>query len=139
MGYEIGTVAQAMTAGVLTCPPETPLRAVAETMARHRVHSVVVHDTDDAASWGVVSDLDLVAGALSGFDETIAGAAAASPVLTVAPDDSLVRAAQLMREHATSHLLVVDPEAGQPVGVLSTLDLARAIAAEPARTVSGGR
>jgi CBS domain-containing protein len=45
----------------------------------------------------------------------------------VRPDDTLMRAAQLMTEHAVTHLLVVDPAGGLPVGVLSTLDVARAL------------
>jgi CBS domain-containing protein len=45
----------------------------------------------------------------------------------VSPRESLLRAAQLMTEHATAHLIVVDPESGRPVGVLSTLDVARSL------------
>jgi CBS domain-containing protein len=47
-------------------------------------------------------------------------------VLTIAPDESVERAAQLMTEHAAAHLVVV--ERSQPVGVLSTLDVAAALA-----------
>jgi len=133
VGYEHGTVAEAMTPGVITCPPETPLRAVAQTMAHHRVHSIVVHESGGDDPWAVISDLDLITGALSGFDETTAGAAAASPPLTVAPLESLANAGQLMRENATSHLLVVDEHHGRPVGILSTLDLAHAIASDTPR------
>lgn len=42
-------------------------------------------------------------------------------------DEPLERAAQLMVEHQLTHLLVTGP-AGMPVGVLSTLDVAGAIA-----------
>ncbi len=48
--------------------------------------------------------------------------------MTVSSDDTLTRAAQLMREYGTSHLVVVDPESATPLGVLSTLDLARVLA-----------
>jgi CBS domain-containing protein len=34
-----------------------------------------------------------------------------------------------MAEHETSHLVVVDPSTDRPVGVLSTLDVARVVAA----------
>jgi CBS domain-containing protein len=126
-----GTVGEAMSAGVITCLPETPLRVVARMMATYRVHSVVVfgHD-DDLSPWGVVSDLDLV-GALGGRSTPTAGGVAATPVVTVAPEETLVRAAQLMRENATAHLLVVENDTRTPIGVLSTLDIARALAAEP--------
>jgi CBS domain-containing protein len=33
-----------------------------------------------------------------------------------------------MTEHAVAHLLVVDDTSGKPVGVLSTLDMARVLA-----------
>ena len=46
----------------------------------------------------------------------------------IAPDETLERAAQLMAENAVAHLVVVDPDTGHPVGVLSTLDVAAALA-----------
>ena len=100
-------------------------------MAERRVHCVVVTDEADAESlWGVVSDLDLVAAAgVRELDEQSAGATAATAALMVSPDESLQRAAQLMTEHGTAHLVVVDPASGHPVGVLSTLDVAAALAA----------
>jgi CBS domain-containing protein len=47
--------------------------------------------------------------------------------LTVNAGESLLRAAQLMAEHEVTHLVVIDPETGHAVGVLSTHDLAGAI------------
>jgi CBS domain-containing protein len=35
--------------------------------------------------------------------------------------------AALMREHQVTHLVVVDPDFALPVGVLSTLDIAKAL------------
>jgi CBS domain-containing protein len=129
-------VGAVMHQGVITCPMQTPLRAVAGIMAAHRVHCVVVYDeTGDAeldAVWGVVSDLGL-AGALSSdeIETGTAGEIAGAPVVTVRPQEELVRAAQLMREHETSHLVVVDRRTERPIGVLSTLDLARTAADQP--------
>lgn len=87
-------------------------------------------ETPDGDSlWGVVSDLDLIAGAaVRDVEAQTAGGTAATPVVMVEPEHTLLRAAQLMTEHATFHLVVVDPGSGLPVGVLSTLDLARAVA-----------
>lgn len=120
-------VGEAMTPGILTCSRATPLRTVAAMMATHRVHSIVVFDRGDrVAPWGVVSDLDLV----DAVDTAgTAGSVAASPVVTVTVDDTLSHAAQLMRENATSHLIVVTDEVSPlPIGILSTLDVARAFA-----------
>ena len=123
-------VSEAMHPGVLGCAPETSLAEVAWLMASHRVHCVVVADEprDGGRPRGIVSDLDLVAAAsVRDLDEQTAGAACASEALTIKPVDSLQRAAQLMTEHAAAHLLVVDGE-GRPRGVLSTLDVAAALA-----------
>ena len=124
-----GTVGDAMTPGILTCLPVTPLRVVAQMMASHRVHAIVVFGHEDTLlPWGVVSDLDLV-GAIE--SHAPAGAVAASPVVTVTPGHSLLHAAALMREHATTHLIVIADESSPlPIGVLSALDIARAFAAE---------
>lgn len=130
-------VVDAMHAGVVTCPLETPLREVARMLAVYRIHAVVTFD-DDAAElpgpslWGVVSDLDLVRAANApDFDEHTAGQIAATPLLLIAADEPLTRAAELMSEHQVTHLVVSERRSGRPVGVLSTLDLARALAGFP--------
>ncbi len=51
------------------------------------------------------------------------------PAVTIAPSESLDVAAQLMARTGVAHLVVVDPVERRPVGVLSTLDLAGALAA----------
>ena len=126
---EHATVAEAMHPGVITCPSETSLRAVARMMATYRVHCIVVFyepDETDPVSLSVVSDLDLAGGLMDGgLDERTAGELAATPVVTVRADETLDRAAQLMVEHGTAHLVVLEPGTGIPAGVLSTLDLAR--------------
>jgi hypothetical protein len=128
-------VAEAMHAGVVTCPPDAPLLEVAGLMALHRIHCVVVREdvveqTAGGAPWGIVSDLDLAAMAAAGeITGRTAGDSAATRVVMVVPNETLTRAAQLMAEHGTAHVLVVDPVTAQPVGVLSTLDLAQVVAA----------
>lgn len=127
-------VADVMHRGVVTCPTGTPLRSVARMMADRRIHAVVVFDEEsddgaDTALWGVVSDLDLVKAANAGeIDDRTAGGTAATPIVLVEPRDTLTHAAQLIAEHETGHLLVVDPTTKRPVAVLSTLDVARALA-----------
>ena len=122
-------VSAAMHRGVMSCDRGASLAHVAKLMATHRVHCVVVtDDPGDAGSlWGIVSDLDLAAAAsVRDLAEQTAGATAATVALTVAPSDTVQRAAQLMTEHGTTHLVVVD--AGRrPIGILSTLDVAAAL------------
>jgi CBS domain-containing protein len=99
------------------------MRDVATIMANHRVHAVVVMATGAARPLGVVSDLDVVAALALGAD-CAAGEVAATETLTISADEPLWSAAQLMSEHAVSHLAVLDGAGGYPVGVLSTLDIA---------------
>jgi predicted transcriptional regulator len=101
-------------------------------MATHNVHAVYVFDygqEDDASVrlWGLISDLDLVA-ACPVLDARTAGSSAVTPLVTVSLLEQLTRAAQLMTEQGTAHLAVIDPATGRPVGVLSTLDIARVVA-----------
>jgi CBS domain-containing protein len=122
-------VADAMTLGVIACSSDTPLREVAALMAEHSVHAVYVCDEDTSADdWALVSDLDLVA-AWPVLDDRTAGNSAVTPLISIGADDSLERAAQLMMETGSTHLAVVARTTGRPVGVLSTLDIARAVSA----------
>lgn len=135
-------VADAMHPGLISCSLETPLRSVARMMATYRVHAILVvaHGGDEAEGppWVVVTEADLLrAAAFADVDDEPALAIAATPVLTVGPSDGLAAAAELMVEHELSHLIVVEPQAGRPIGVLSTLDVARAIAAFPERHPAG--
>lgn len=124
-------VSDAMHIGVVTCSPETPLSEVARIMAWKRLHSVVVAADLDVASsiWGIVSDVDLVAAAsVRDLEDQLAGGSAATPAVTVSPDETLQRAAQMMTEHGAAHLIVIDPVSTRPIGVLSTLDIASTLA-----------
>jgi CBS domain-containing protein len=125
MTLEHVCVGDCMHAGILSCSPDTPLDEVARLMGEHRVHAVVVADTDQGRPWGIVSDMDVVATVATGQQQT-ARQAAATEAATISADERLGGAAQLMTEHAVSHLVVVDPASGHPVGVLSTLDVASA-------------
>ena len=119
------TVGEAMHRGIVTCAPTASLREVAELLAGNSIHCAVVAGDPERTMWGVLSDLDLVRG-LGSAVQLVAGNLAALDVVTVAPQDELRHAAQLMAEHDVAHLIVV--EDGTPVGVLSTLDVARAAA-----------
>jgi CBS domain-containing protein len=125
------SVAEAMSDRIVSLPRTAPLSRAAELMAGEHIHCVVVSEEPNGSEprfWGVVSDLDLVAAAtVRDLDQQTAGGSAATGVVTVRADDSLLRAGQLMTEHATAHVVVVDEVDGSPIGVLSTLDLAAAL------------
>jgi CBS domain-containing protein len=121
------TVADAMHHGIATCPPSTGLRGVAELLSEHSVHCAVVAEAPGGEAptlWGIVSDVDLMRGLCSPIALT-AGNIAALDIVTVAPQDDLQEAARLMGEHDVAHLIVMAD--ARPAGVLSTLDIARAV------------
>jgi CBS domain-containing protein len=134
VAFERATVGDAMSHGVISCPPETPLRVVARMMATFGVHAVFVFEYGDEGDeephlWAVVSDLDLVAATQLDLDTLTAGATAVTPLVTVAADGSIAEAGSLMAQYGIAHLAVTEPGSPRPIGVISTLDIARAIAA----------
>ena len=56
--------------------------------------------------------------------DRVADDIATGGVLTVLPNDRLDDVAEPVRDHHTSHAIVVEPRTDRPVGVLSTLDIA---------------
>src|SRR5512132_3192212 len=84
--FERATVADAMHAGIVTCPPDAPLAEVARTMATHHVHCVAVMgvsvDDDGRLTWGMITDVDLARAARRG-DEPDAAAMANTPTVTI--------------------------------------------------------
>ncbi len=134
VAFDAATVGDAMSRGVISVPPETPLRVVARMMTTFHVHAIFVFehvDEDDEAPrlWAVVSDLDLVAAAQGDIATQTAGATAVTPLVTVSANSALTDAAGLMAQHGIAHLAVTDPETSRPIGVISTLDIAQAVAA----------
>lgn len=137
--FELATVGEAMSRGVISCAPETPLRVVARLMATYGVHAIFVlehADEDDEAPqlWAVVSDLDLVAATRLDLDTLTAGATAVTPLVSVDSDESIANAGDLMAHHGIAHLAVTDPDSHRPLGVISSLDIAWAIGAGDANS-----
>ena len=124
----------AMHEGIVTCGVDATVLEVAAAMAAARIHCVVVagvvrRGTTEHLSWGVLSDLDLMAALASGDESARAASLAATATVTVETDEPLAEAARIMAEQQVAHLVVVERGADRPVGVLSTLDVARAAAA----------
>ena len=136
-------VVAAMHPGLISCSLDTPLRGVARMMATYRVHAILVtaHGEEELPGgglWGIISDADLLRAAEEGnLDAQTARTVAVTPVLTVASSDELGQAARLMLEHDVSHLVVIESHSGRPFGVISRLDIARALAGFPERHPMG--
>ena len=135
LGLAETSVSDVMHKGLFTCTADAPVSSVARIMAAEHIHAVVVNgiavdSTGDDHAWGIVSDLDVLRAAIAGSGDLTAGEVAAMEFLTVGAGESLERAAQVMAEHEVTHLIVLDPRTGHAVGVLSTHDVAGAIASE---------
>lgn len=127
------TVADVMHPGIIATAPQTTLAEVAEMMANSRVHCVVVEGLarDSARQerlvWGILSDLDLMEALAAERLEASAGEIASTEIVTVEPADSIEEVARLMAEHECAHLVVVAADSGEPVGVISSLDVAHGV------------
>jgi CBS domain-containing protein len=121
-------VGEVMHRGVVTCKPDASLDTVARLLAAHRIHAVAVPLRDDAKAWGIVSDLDLVAALTGGRLTATAGDLASAPSVSVGLDDTLAHAMQLMSERSSHHVIVLGRGSQRPIGVVSTLDVADAVA-----------
>jgi CBS domain-containing protein len=130
-------VGDVMAPGIVSCSPEASAREVAATMAAKGIHCVVVMGLREAEEgvrgWGVISDLDLASAATGELDRITAAEFAATEPVEVKDTDTLEQASRKMVEHQVSHVLVTHGAPAQPIGVLSTLDLARALAGEAQR------
>jgi CBS domain-containing protein len=121
-------VERVMHVGFFSCPLDTPLRSVARLMAERHVHCVVGFgeaSDDDPRLWGVVSDVDVDVDTALAAGDGLATAAeiASTEVVTIQPQESVLAAAELMRDHEVSHLLVVHRGTDRPIGIISTLDV----------------
>jgi CBS domain-containing protein len=125
------SVADVMSPGLLTCPPGMSLRAVAGMMVVQEVHAVAVWDPAESGPT-IVTDLDLVA-AREAIGTADAASVAGAPA-TVAASEPLIGAAAAMAARGHSHMLVIEPGSGRATGMLSTLDVAAALAGRNARS-----
>jgi CBS domain-containing protein len=126
-------VRDAMQLGLFQCAAEDEIAVVARTMAEKAIHCVIVagivsrDHAGEHLAWGIVSDMDLMRALAPGGEGATAAEVAGTEIVTVSPRESLQTAVQLMTEHETAHLVVVSPDTGRPVGMLSTLDVARVV------------
>ena len=116
-------VKELMTERPVTLAREASLTEAARLMRDRGIGDVIVVEGDRAT--GIVTDRDIVIrGVAEGNDPdaTRVGDVLSGELASVAPDDPVDRAIQLMRELAIRRLPVV--ESGKPVGVVSLGDLA---------------
>jgi CBS domain-containing protein len=116
------SIADLMTQDPVTCPPDADIRTAAARMRDDDTGDVVV--VEGEAVRGIVTDRDIVVRAVAdgrGPDTPLADVLSGE-VVTVAPQDRIEVAVDLMRERAVRRIPVV--EDGRLVGIVSIGDLA---------------
>lgn len=109
---------------VVTVPPTTRVREVVGLLVSRRIGAVLVMEGEEVA--GVVSERDIVRGLCAEGESLMALAARdimTSPVVTIAPSDSVADAMELMTGRRVRHLPVVDGR--RLVGIVSIGDLVK--------------
>ena len=120
------TVADIMSASVVTSGPEDHISRIASSMQQHQIGSVVIMENRRIA--GILTERDFVrivekVGML--LKEDLAKHHMAKPVITVQSDASVIEAMKLMQTNHIRHLIVLDKDL-KMVGVISSRDLMKA-------------
>jgi CBS domain-containing protein len=113
-----------MTADVVTATLDTQFKELTGLMAIHKVSALPVIDSAGGVA-GMVSELDLLR--KEQFEDQPGRTARdlmSSPAVTVAPDATIVTAAQLMDRHRIKQLVVVGAD-GMLAGIVTPRDLLR--------------
>ncbi len=129
------TVGQIMNREVKSCRPQDSLNRAAQIMWEEPCGAVPIVD-EQSRPIGFLTDRDICMAAYTQgkpLEALRVGTAMAQKVVSCGADDDLDSAAELMRQHRTRRLPVVD-RSGTLVGLLSLDDLA----CEAARTLRGG-
>lgn len=116
-------IREVMTSDPVRVPESMNVVQIAEIMRDRDIGDVVV--SDGAGAVGILTDRDIVVRGLASGDgvETLtAGGIASRDIETVAPDDPVAKAVEIMSNSAVRRLPVVDN--GELVGVVSIGDLA---------------
>ncbi|MFB6195137.1 MAG: CBS domain-containing protein [Haloplanus sp.] len=116
-------VRDVMVTDVVTCGPDTSLRTAGRRMLDADVGSVVV--VDDGVPVGIVTETDaLRAGVLTDrpFDGVAIREVASGPLVTVAPETTVRKAVDRMKDEGVKRLPVVDD--GDLVGIVTRTDVA---------------
>jgi CBS domain-containing protein len=116
-------VKEIMTAQPVTLDKDATIADAAKLMRDRGIGDVIVVDGEDAE--GIVTDRDIVIrGVAEGADPdtTRLGQVVSGGLTSVAPDDPVERAIELVRGKAIRRVAVLD--GGKPVGIISIGDLA---------------
>lgn len=112
-----------MTEPVRSVTPDTPAQEAATVLLEEAIGSVVVADAD-----GIVTKTDLLGGMENGRPEAPVSELMTDPVVTVPRDADVQTAIDRMHDHGIKRVVVEDD--ADPVGIVSTTDVRRALATD---------
>ncbi len=122
------TVAKVMTKQVMAVELNVNAKDCAKAMAKRGVSCAVITQTGSAI--GIVTERDLVSKVLAepiDAKNVLVRDIMSTPLITVGPKATVTSAAEMMAQYRVRRLVVVD-ENGTLVGIVTTGDIARALA-----------
>lgn len=123
---EGATVADYMTARIITMDGKDSVLDVAKRMAERNISSIAITD-EKGKIIGILTERDvvkIVAKAVPPKGIT-AGSLMSKPVVSIGKGSSVEDAARVMAQKKVRHLLVEDPSSRQIMGMVTITDLAR--------------
>ncbi len=126
--HELGAAHQRIKVGdimstkPITVDPTTPIKQVAEIMAKKNVGSIIVVESETPI--GVVTERDIVTRVIAkGLDpeKTIVREVMSQPLITVTPDTDLSEAMRMMSKLKIRRLVVIND--GKLVGMITETDI----------------
>ena len=121
-------VRELMTKSPAVCTPDMNLEKVARLMVEHDCGAIpVVENADNRKAVGIVTDRDITTRIVAKGQNPLqkrAADAMTDAVVSVRPEDSAERAAELMEENQVRRLIVAD-DGGACLGIVAQADVAR--------------
>ncbi|MBO0723302.1 MAG: CBS domain-containing protein [Blastocatellia bacterium] len=116
-----------MIKDVLTVKESTPLKDVTRIFSERKITGApVVNENGNLV--GVISETDIIrkTNSIGAWSPSTAGQIMTKPAVTVSPNDTLQRICELMSNRSIHRVVVA--EGDQIVGIITTMDILRAIA-----------
>ena len=115
-------VSSVMNSQVPMLPGNTGLAEAARLMESHRSSCILV--AEERRPLGILTERDMVRLYRLAVGDRPIGTVMSSPVVTIGPDDAVIRAVQRMQSNNIRHLVVVNGD-GEALGMISEHDVVR--------------
>ncbi len=121
-----GRVEEYMTVRMVTMPSKQSVLDVAKEMSKGKTSSVAITG-DNNTIVGILTERDVVKAIAGGVppDGVTAGSLMSSPVVSIVRGSTVEQAAKLMLQKKVRHLLVLEANSTQVLGIVTVTDLAR--------------